>query len=125
MAAMSDYLETQLLNLTLRATPYTAPPTVYAGLFGGDPTDTGTGATEVAIARQPVAFDAPTAEGKCANSGDINWTGMPAGGVTHIGLFDDATGGNMLYHGPLAAAKNVNEGDTLTVYAGDLEVTLA
>ena len=123
MAAMSDYLETQLLNHTLRNTAMASPATVYAGLFSTDPTDAGTG-TEVAVGRQAVAFDAPTG-GACANSADLNWTGMPAGAVTHIGIFDAATEGNLLYHGPLAAAKTVNEGDTLTVYAGDLEVTLA
>ncbi len=46
MAEMSNYLENALINVTLRATAYTAPTTVYLALYTSDPTDADTG-TEV------------------------------------------------------------------------------
>lgn len=125
MAALSNYLEDAVLNATLRNQPYTSPATVYLALFTSAPTDAGTG-SEVGgggYARQAVAFDAPSG-GACVNSADVSFTNMPSVTVSHVGIYDALTGGNLLYHGPLAASKTVASGDTFLVRQGDLTITL-
>ena len=128
MTAMSNYLETALFNEVLRAQNYAAPTTVYVGLFTSDPTDAGSG-TEVsggAYARQAVTFAAPT-DGAGSNTGAVTFPQATAnwGTITHFGIFDAATAGNLLLHGPLTASKTVNTGDVFTFPNGALTVTFA
>ena len=47
------------------------------------------------------------------------------GQVQAFGVFDAATGGNLLFHGSLTINKTINEGDTVTFPAGSLVVTFA
>lgn len=126
MAALSDALETALLNHLLRNISYTSPVTVYLALFTADPTDAGTGAevTGGSYARQAITFNAPSG-GVATNSSQEDYLNMPGATVTHLGLFDAATAGVLLFHGPLTESKVVNAGDTFTVNAGDLSVSLA
>ncbi|MGE4164285.1 MAG: hypothetical protein AB7G23_21420 [Vicinamibacterales bacterium] len=128
MSAMSNYLETALFNEVLRATNYAPPTTVYVGLFTSDPTDAGTG-TEVtggAYARQAVTFGAPT-DGAGSNSAAVTFPQATAnwGTVSHFGIFDASTAGNLLLHGQLTASKTVNAGDVFTFPTGQLTVTFA
>lgn len=128
MAALSNYLENALINGTLRATNYTAPTTVYVGLFTSDPTDAGSG-TEVsgnAYARQSASFAAPS-DGASSTDADIqfpqatgNW-----GTITHFAIFDALTTGNMMYHGALTSSKTIETGDVFKIASGSLTVTLA
>lgn len=128
MAAFSNYLENALINGTLRNTSYTAPTTVYVGLFTSDPTDAGSG-TEVsgnAYARQSATFAAPS-NGASSTNADIqfpqatgNW-----GTVGWFGIFDALTTGNLMYHGALTASKTIETGDVFKIASGNLTVTLA
>jgi hypothetical protein len=128
MAAMSDYLENALINATLRGQAWTAPASVYLGLFTSDPTDakTGTEVTGGAYARQTITFTAPT-NGASPSSADVLFPIATAswGTVTHIGIFDAATNGNLLFHGVLTNSKTIATNDQLKVAAGDITVTLA
>ena len=128
MSEFSNYLETQLVNVTLRNTAYTTPTTVYLALFTTDPTDADTG-TEVSgggYARMACAFDAPS-NGVTQNTSIETWTASGAnyGTVTHMAIYDAVTAGNMLYHTIMTASKVINDGDTLNVAAGAFTVTLA
>ena len=125
---MSNYLENALINVTLRATSYTAPTTVYVALYTTDPTDADTG-TEVSggsYARTAVTFAAPS-NGVTTNSADVTFPTCTAswGTVTHIGLRDASTSGNLLYHTPLDASKTIDLGDIFKITTGNLSVTLA
>ena len=125
---MSNYLENALINVTLRATAYTAPTTVYVALYTTDPTDadTGTEVTGGSYARQSVTFAAPS-NGVTTNSADITFPTATAaqGTVTHIGIRDALTAGNLLYHTPLDASKTIDLGDIFKITTGNLSVTLA
>ena len=128
MAELSNFLENELMDHILRNLAYTSPTTVYVALYTSDPTDADSG-TEVSggsYARQSVAFGAPS-DGAADNSSDITFPTATAnwGTVTHIGLHDAASSGNLLFHSPLAASKTVNNGDTFKINAGDLDVSLA
>ena len=128
MAEFSNYLENAVINAVLRATTYTSPATVYVGLYTTDPTDADTG-TEVSggsYARTSVAFDAPS-NGVTQNTADITFPTATAswGTVTHIGLYDAASGGNLLFHTPLDTSKAIDSGDIFKITTGNLTVTLA
>lgn len=125
MAAMSNYLEEALLNATLRNVSYTSPTTVYLALFINDPTDanTGTEVTGGSYARQTVPFVAPSS-GACINSADVEFNNMPAVTVTHVGIYDALAGGNLLYHGQLAAFRAVQANDDFLIRASDLTIAL-
>lgn len=128
MAAMSDYLENALLNSTLRGQAWTAPAAVYLALYTSDPTDAKTG-TEVsggAYARQVITFNAPTS-GVSATAADVLFPIATAGWgtITHFGILDASTVGNLLYHGALTSSKTIATSDQLKVAAGDISVTLA
>jgi hypothetical protein len=128
MSELSNYLENALVNATLRATTYTSPTTVYVALFTTDPTDAGSG-TEVsggAYARTAVTFAAPS-NGVTTNTADVTFPTctLAWGIVTHIGIYDASTSGNLLYHTPLDASKTVDAADIFKISSGSLSVTLA
>jgi hypothetical protein len=121
---LTNYLENKLLDHFLGTTSYTMP-TVYVGLFTVAPTDAG-GGTEVtggSYARQEAAFSA-AASGATSNSGNIDFTGMPAATTVAIAIFDAVTSGNMLLYGTLTTNKTTDAGDTLRIATGDLDVTI-
>ena len=128
MAEMSNYLENALINVTLRATAYTTPTTVYVALYLTDPTDadTGTECSGTSYARQSVTFGAPS-NGASTNSAAVEFpqAGGSWGTITHIGLRDASTAGNLLYHTALDASKTIATGDVFRIATGSLSVTLA
>ena len=128
MSEMSNYLENALINGTLRATNYTAPTTVYVGLYTSDPTDANTG-TEVSggsYVRKSATFASPS-NGASATSADITFDQATAswGTITHIGILDAETTGNLLYHTPLTTSKTIDTGDIFKIASGSLTVTLS
>lgn len=127
MAQMSNFLENALINATLRNTAYTSPTSVFVGLFLTDPTDAGSG-TEVSggsYAREAATFAAPT-NGVAATNADVQFAQCTAtwGTVTHFGIFDALSTGNLLYHAPLTASKTIETGDVFKIATGNLTVTL-
>ena len=125
---MSDYLENAIINATLRGQVWTPPATVYLALYTSDPTDAKTG-TEVsggAYARQTIAFNTPM-NGASSSSVDVLFPIAIAswGTVTHIGLFDAVSAGNLLYHGALTNPKTIAIDDQLKIAAGDITVSLS
>ena len=128
MSEMSNYLENALINVTLRATTYTAPTTVYVALFTTDPTDAGTG-TELSgngYARKSATFGAPS-NGASVTTADITFDQATGswGTVGWIGIYDALTTGNLLYHTPLTTSKTIDTGDIFKIASGSLSVTLA
>ena len=128
MAEFSNYLENALINAVLRNTSYTSPATVYVSLYVSDPTDADSG-TEVSggsYARTAVTFGAPS-NGVSTNSADVTFPTATAawGSVTHIGIHDASTGGNLLFHAPLDTSKTIDSGDIFKITSGNLSVTLA
>jgi hypothetical protein len=128
MAEMSNFLETALINATLRNTSYTSPATVYVGLYTSDPTDANTG-TEVSggsYARTAASFGAPS-NGTSLNDAAIEFPQATGswGTVAYIGILDASTSGNLLYHTALDVAKPIDTGDIFKIAIGSLSVTLS
>jgi hypothetical protein len=128
MAEMSNYLENALINGTLRATSYTAPTTTYLALYTNDPTDadTGTEITGGSYVRQAITFSSPSG-GATSNSSAIEFPQATAdwGTITHVGIRDAVTSGNLLYHSALDTSKTIANGDIFKITSTNLSVTLA
>jgi hypothetical protein len=125
---MSNYLENALVNATLRNTSFTSPTTVYVGLYTSNPGEGNTG-TEVSggsYARQSATFGAPS-DGASTNSATLTFPTATGswGTITHIGILDALTTGNLLYYAALDVSKTIGSGDIFTISSGNLSVTLA
>lgn len=136
MGAKSDYLENKLIDFIFRGQSYTPPATLYVALLTAAPSDAG-GGTEVSggsYARVGVTASltnfagtqsagSTTASsgtgGTTSNNGAITFPAPTAnwGSVTHWGIYDAASGGNLLYYAPLTTAKTVNNGDPAPSFA--------
>ena len=132
MAEMSDYLEVALLNATLNGVAFTAVNDPYVSLHTADPTDAGTGAevptAGTSYARTAASFaTASGTSGLVATDADVTFPTATAtwGTVGWIGLWDAASGGNMLYHTALDASKTIDSGDIFKITTGNLTVELA
>lgn len=130
MSALSDYSEKLLLDWLMTTGSATRPTTWYVALYTAAPSDSG-GGTEVSgnnYSRQSVTFDAAsTPGGTTSNSGAVSFTatGGNWGTITHMGIFDASTSGNLLWHGSLTASKTITDGDTLQFAIGAIDLTLA
>ena len=128
MAAISTYLANKLLDHTLRNVAYTPPSTVYLALYTSAPGagDTGTEVSGGGYARQAVTFN-PASGGQVVNSADVVFPAATAswGTITHIGVRDAATGGNLLYYAALSTTKTIAEGDQIKFPAGQLSFSMA
>jgi hypothetical protein len=130
MAALSDYAEKLLLDWSMTTGSATRPTAWYVALYTAAPSDSG-GGTEVSTggyARQSVTFGAASSPGgTTSNTNTVSFTasGASYGTVTHIGIFDNVSGGNLLWHGSMTASKTVADGDTLEFSIGNIDLTLA
>ena len=130
MAEMSDYLEAALLNATLNNTAFTTVATPYISLHTAPLLDDGSG-TEVSggsYARTAATFStASGTSGSTSNSADITFPTATAswGTVTHIGIWNNSAGGDLLYHTALDSSKTIDSGDIFKITATNLTVTLA
>ncbi|CBV42523.1 hypothetical protein [Halomonas elongata] len=139
MAAFSDYLESGILEHTLRGTTLPTPSSIYVALFTSDPTDADTGdeVTDSAYVRQDAAkgdsissgWTSPTdsGDGKVSSNAKVIQFPPIADGsvtVTHYALYDAQSGGNMLYHGEFTVAKTLEINDVLSVDIGGIQVIL-
>jgi hypothetical protein len=133
MTALSSYSERKVLDLLFKNTAFTAPE-AYIGLFTSDPTDSASG-TEVSgngYARIRIDNKMASATTGSDNSSIVSNTnitfaaasGGDFGTITHIGIFDALTSGNLLAHGALTASKTISDGDTFQINSGNLTITI-
>jgi len=124
--SLSNTFETHTLNYLFTATSVTRPTAWYVALFTSNPDEDASG-TEVsggAYARQSVAF---TVSGNTAsNSAAIEFPTATAsyGTVTHIGVFDASSAGNLIAYAALSTSKAIDTGDVLRLPSSDLDITM-
>lgn len=133
----SNYLENKILDHALGTTAFTQPTNQYLALHTADPTDAASGAelsaaseaNRTGYARIAVDFNAassgtatgPDAVKEFTNShASSSWTQ-----VTHFGIWDASSSGNLLYYGALTTAKTIAAGDTLRFTAGSISISEA
>lgn len=129
MPGKSNFLEDAVLNHVLRGIAFPTLTNVHVSLHTADPTDAGTGTevsggsyARVSVTRNTSNWDAPadvSGAQQTANNGAITFPTPTAnwGTVTHFGLFDAATSGNLLYSGALTTSRTINNGDVAPSFA--------
>ena len=128
--AMSDFLESTILDMVLNSVAYAEPASVYIALFTTLQNDAGTAGVEVSgggYARQQVTAGF-TISGTATRAGLTSEVSFPTataswGTIVGIGIYDAVTGGNLLYHGSLTSSKTINLDERFILPAGDLGIT--
>jgi hypothetical protein len=125
--SLTNTFETTTLTWLFTADSATRPTSWYIGLFTSDPTDTGAAGTEVSggsYARTSASFTISGNE--ATNSASIEFPEATGswGTITHIGVMDASSGGNMIVHSALSTSKTIASGDVFRINAGDLDITL-
>lgn len=138
MSAMSNYLEAALLDALVNEVAFTSPST-WISLYTSDPTDadSGTEVTGGSYARVRIYENAggspdwtlAAVDGigyGVENDDDVTFPTATAswGVVTHFGIHDAATSGNLLYHGALDESKTVGIDDVFKITAGNLQLRM-
>jgi len=124
--SLSNTFETDVLEWLFTNTSVTRPTAWYVGLFTTDPTDAGTG-TEVSggsYVREAATFS--VTGDTATTTAAIEWPVATAdwGAITHVGVFDASTSGNLIAHAALTASKTINTDDVFRIPAGDLDITI-
>lgn len=144
MSAMSDYLENKLVDHIFRSATFAAPTTLAVGLLTAAPSDAG-GGTEVSgnsyarVALNPSDTNWKSTQ-NTATAGNSSGTGgqtknavaitfpTPSGNwgtVSHFGIYDATSGGNLLFYGSLTISKTINQSDTVSFPVDSLTITFA
>lgn len=144
MSAMSDFLENKIIDQLFRGQVAPTTTTLHVGLLTTAPSDAG-GGTEVSggsYARVAVTSSLANWAGTQAAGSVVASSGTGGatsnnvaisfptptatwGTVTHFGIYDAATGGNLLFWGSLTINKTINQADTVTFPAASLSITFA
>lgn len=126
MAALSHAHAATILNSSLRT------GSRYLGLFLSSPgvDNIGVEAVNGGYARKQISFSAPqTLNGKqqVSNTNEIDFGQMTAdiGTISYWGIYDSASGGNLLWFGPFARSRNVLTGDAIVIKADAIVCTLS
>ena len=119
MASLSNAEERRLLDYS--------GSSVYLALYTSDPTDADTGteaswAGSTPYARQSVSFSAAATDGSgnttATQSGTVQFPAYITGGspvtITHWGILDAATGGNLRWHGQIKDSGGNTKTETLS-----------
>lgn len=129
MASFTDFTESLVLNFLFTTNTATRPTAWYVGLFTAAPSDTG-GGTEVSgsgyIRKVTGTITVSGTATTAVNSAAIEFAVAEGswGTVTHAGIFDAETAGNLLAFAPLTIAKTIDNGDIFRIPASDLTITL-
>jgi len=123
---MSDYLELKFLDHFTGTASTSAPSAVYLGLATASLQDDGSG-TELTgnnYTRKAITFASASGGSIASNSAvEFNSATGSWGDVSHWGIFDASSSGNLLFHGSFTASKTIASGDILKVASGSLTIT--
>lgn len=126
--SLSNLFETRVLTWLFTGDAVTRPSSFYVALFTSNPAEDASG-TEVstsgtAYARQSVTFS--VSGNTASNTAAIEFPTATAsyGTVTHVGVFDASSGGNLIAYAALTTSKAIDTGDVMRIPASDLDVTM-
>ena len=125
--SFSNFLETEILDHVFAGAAYTAPTTKYLALFtalADGETGSVTEVTGGGYVRQSVAFT--TSGNTTSNNAAVEYPTATAnyGTVTHVGVYDASSSGNLMAYAALSSNKTIETGDVFRVPSGDLDITL-
>jgi len=125
--SFTNFLETEILDHVFAGAAYSAPGTHYLALFTAVANGETGSVTELsgsAYARQSVAFT--TSGDTTSNNAAVEFPTATGswGTVTHVGVYDASTSGNLMAYATLSSSKAIDTGDVFRVPSGDLDITL-
>ena len=124
--SFSNTFENRVLTWVFTASSATRPTSWHVALFTSNPAEDGSG-TEVSgggYARQSATFTVTGSAATNAAALEYAVATAPYGTVTHVGIYDASTGGNLIAYAALTSSKAIDTGDVLRIPAGDLDITL-
>lgn len=123
---MSDYLELKFLDHFTGTASTSAPSAVYLGLSTASLADDASG-TELSgnnYTRKAITFASASGGSIASNSAvEFNSATGSWGTVSHWGIWDASSSGNLLFHGAFTASKAIASGDILKVASGSLTIS--
>lgn len=121
---LAEATRNAILNAYARATSY-SNPAVWVQIHTGDPGAAGTANIALNTTRQQAAFGSVASAGAISNSSPLSWPNVPAAETyTHVSFWTAATGGTFTGSDDLADPRAVQVGDTFTIAAGDIDLTV-
>lgn len=129
----SNYTETAVINNFFKGSAYTPSANTYLALYTSNPTEADVGSeisiTGTGYARQAITWGSPTTDSgypAIKNSGDLNFPAATIdwGLVTHFGIRDGSTGGNLLAYGPVEVSANITAGNEYSILSNNLIIRL-
>lgn len=120
MVTFGNYWGNEILQYAIRDRD------VWLALHTSNPGPTGLAGTELAgygYERVSVNFTVPASR-TTLNSQVVKWENLPAATITHIGLWDASTGGNIISYGALTPSEAVAAHSQLVLEAGEFAVLL-
>ncbi|SLJ98099.1 MULTISPECIES: phage tail fiber protein [unclassified Paenibacillus] len=142
---ISKFLATKQLNVSARGEKFTFPDKLYIALYTSNPTwnDTGQEVSGGGYARQAMTFSEPAqatvreyhpVTGALSDvqkmviksAADVAFAVASAdwGTVTHFGLRDAVTGGNLYYFGTLESPRSILTNDIFKFLTNQVEIRL-
>ena len=123
----SNYLENKILDHVLGSSALAQPSALYVALSTGSFNDDASG-TELSgsgYSRKLVTFGTASS-GSISNNSAVEFDTATGdqGPISHFGIFDASSGGNLLYHGAFSSSKVISTGDVLKISSGSLTVSL-
>ena len=136
--SLSNYAELKVLDHIFRDGEASwTPGAQYVSLHTGNPGEANDGANEVTAANGYLRVQindgsttnkwAAAAAGEISTDTDIQFAAASGGDwgiVTHIGIYDASSSGNLIAYGQLGTQKTITNGDTFVITSGNLTVTL-
>ena len=133
MAQAKNYLEEKVLTGLLGGTNVTFSSKPYIGLLKSSPNDvdngtevTGTNYSRVQVGSTGQGDFNVGSTGTATNSSAFTFSdaGSNWGTVTHVALYDSASGGNQLLYASLNASANIQSGDIFKIPASGFTITM-
>lgn len=137
---LSTYLRNKIGESALRGAAFTVPTIGYLALATADITAANVTGNEVQTAAWPAYVRQDFAGGGAMSTG---WVALANGissnakalsfptnngvagiVITHIGIYDAPTGGNLLFHAPLLVPKTIPVSDLIAFAIGDIAVAI-
>lgn len=138
MGALSNYLESGLLNHVFRGVPFSSPSTLYIGLtkslnsgnleLGTIDEPSGGGYSRQGYLASSGNWISPYTSGYATATHNLSVIEFPIatasiGDVSGIFIADASTSGNILFYGALSYPRNIREGDQFVFSSGSLRIT--
>lgn len=123
--AMTNTLESALINLVLNGTPYIAGQVTYIGILSAAGSDSSQ--TEMSgSSRQAIAFGSSSGGSAVTNTGAITFTnsGWGSTSVYGVGFYTAASTGTCLLYGNFDSVVTVTSGQSLQFNIGGITISM-